>query len=188
MATYQYIVDLTWPGSGSPGISAWNFRAEGSVGSSEQGPVDAIRDYWGDVLGSGYLIDAMFARGRAECVNVATKEIVPVTPWVRESTATAGNYAGPLMMCSTLLTASATRSGRGRKFLGPVTAGSMSADGSPVAGAVTAFQTAGDDLVSTSSGLTQSAVGVYSPTEGIFRDLTGWRQRDYFAVLRSRRD
>ena len=188
MPTYQYTVDLEWDGPGSPGVSVWHGRAEGLIGSDFQGVVDAIRDFWGTILAGSDFASGFSAAGRSEAINVANQEIITVTPWLREGTNHGLPYAGPVECCLTLLTSSATRSGRGRKFLGPLTENAMSADGTPTTAVLTKFRDAGTALVADSVGLTQSAVGVYSRTQGLFRDLTNTRVRDYFATLRSRRD
>lgn len=86
-------------------------------------------------------------------------------------------------------TTSATRSGRGRTFLGPISRDLTDADGTPDATAISEARAAASDLVDASeSVLTPWALGVYSVKEGVFRDVTGSAVRDRWAYLSSRRD
>jgi hypothetical protein len=84
-------------------------------------------------------------------------------------------------------TTSATRSGRGRTFVGPLAVAASDADGTPAAGFLTALQNGAQAIVAHNDGVDTGAVGVWSPTQNLFRDITGFRIRDVFAVLRSRR-
>jgi hypothetical protein len=92
------------------------------------------------------------------------------------------------MMVCTMRTSVATKSGLGRKFIGPLKASVCDTNGTPDSGAVTTVQGFCTALVAASTGLTLAAIGVYSPTYSIFRDVTVMTARDYLAVLRSRRD
>jgi hypothetical protein len=121
-------------------------------------------------------------------VDVATREESAVSGWTETQGSTGTGFMGPCMMVLTLRTTSATRSGRGRKFIGPIVSNQTSTDGTPVPGAVSALQACGTALVTASTGLTSAAIGVYSPTHELFRDVTATNVRDYFATLRSRRD
>lgn len=81
-----------------------------------------------------------------------------------------------------------TRSGRGRTFLGPVAKGTLQDNGTPLESTRAQLQTAADALISGSEGLTNGALGVWSPTDQILRDFTGASVPNEYAVLRSRRD
>jgi hypothetical protein len=85
-------------------------------------------------------------------------------------------------------TASATRAGRGRTFLGPIGSGALDSDGTIKSDTLDAVRTAAQDLVADSLGFGNGALVVYSPTHDIARDFTASAVRDQFAVLRSRRD
>ena len=188
MPTYEYPVNLTWQGPGSPGVNVWHFRADSPTGAEAQDCVDVIQGFYQDVVLAGVLPDAYSMVGGDEAVNVADNSIVPVTPWTENNASGGFPFAGPLMMVLTMATSNASRSGRGRKFIGPVGVPTISTDGTPTSGAVTGLENAGIALVAASQGLTLAAIGVYSPTDQLFRDLVSTRVRDTFAVLRSRRD
>lgn len=86
-------------------------------------------------------------------------------------------------------TASATRSGRGRTFVGPVGQRAVQSDGTPTATALTACNAAAEAILDPEfDPVGDGSFGVYSRTTGQFRPFTGHRVRDTFAVLRSRRD
>jgi hypothetical protein len=190
MATYEYVVDLTWNGPGSPGVSVWHFRADqlNISGSDADDCVTVISDFWAAIMLAGFMPAGSKAAGRNYCIDVVSREIVTVTPFLHQSSAAGTEFAGPLMMVLTLATSVATRSGRGRKFIGPVLDSLGSQDGTPDSGGVSTLQTIGAQLVTDSEALNEAAIGVYSRTGLLFRDLVSTRVRDTFAILRSRRD
>lgn len=85
-------------------------------------------------------------------------------------------------------TASATRSGRGRTFIGPLGPTAGASDGTPTAGFVSALSGAAIDFVDDSNSANGWAFGVLSTKTGTFRPVTGSSVRDRFAFLSSRRD
>lgn len=85
-------------------------------------------------------------------------------------------------------TASATRSGRGRTFLGPVSGGALQTDGTPEPVILGTVRTAASALVADSQSANGWALGVLSTKQGTFREFTGVTVRDRWAVLTSRRD
>jgi hypothetical protein len=189
MPTFRYGYTLQFPGDGSPGRSIWHFRSEDEVGSaSPQDVVDIIDDWWTAVWATNVVAPPCRVDGDSEAINVATQEITPITPAFANNPAAAVEFNPSGMLVCTMRTSSATKSGLGRKFIGPVRSSVTNVDGRPDAANVTSVQAACTALVSASVGLTGAAVGVYSPTEGLFRDLTVMTCRNYMAVLRSRRD
>lgn len=85
----------------------------------------------------------------------------------------------------------ATRSGRGRTFLGPIAANASEADGTVTATALSTIRGAAAALVDESTAsevLGVVSLGIWSPTRNELRDITGTVTHDRFAVLRSRRD
>lgn len=85
-------------------------------------------------------------------------------------------------------TSSATRSGRGRTFIGPLVLAANDGNGTPSATVLTAINNAAAGLVADSQNLNGWAFGVLSTKQGLFRDVTGHSVRDRFAFLSSRRD
>lgn len=108
-------------------------------------------------------------------------------------TVTTGAVAGGTT--STLLsivvswrTMSASRSGRGRTFIGPLNGDAITTDGTPADSAVNMIRNAAAALVEDSDSLNGWALGVLSTKEGILRDVTGSSVRDRWSFLSSRRD
>lgn len=191
MALYRAVVDIEWGGGGS-GVNVWHFRTISSPGTlaDRQGAVDAIRDFY-DAVSSIYPTDTTISMP-AEVVTEfqSAPAFEPVTPWtITGDSGTATHLPAATQLVVGWRTTAATRSGRGRTFLGPLAGTLNEANGTPTPGLITTVQTAANDLVAESeSALGGWAVGVWSEADGVLRDFTSARVRDVFAVLRSRRD
>lgn len=191
MPTYRYPVKITWAGTGSPGVNVWHLRtvSDGPLNNDLEQIVDAIKDFY-TAIASIYMPSTTIA-GPGEAIKdpEGSPEYEQVTPW---SVAGLSSGSGYLPMASQLCvswrTTSATRSGRGRTFLGPLSLSGVQADGTPTAGLISTVQTAATNLVNFSNGFDNGAVGVYSQTQNVLRDIVSSNVRDTFAVLRSRRD
>lgn len=191
MATYTFPVKLTYPGAGGPGYNIWHMRTTGDAPST--GDLDGLSDLVANFYSS---ISGLFPQGyTAQFEGVATtvgEDPVYDTSAEAWSVAGAGSSAAIMpqatAICLTLRTSSASRSGRGRKFLGPMYSGVAAADGTPGDSQLTTIRDAAATLVEESDGFGNGAIGVYSFSQSLFRDLTGYSVRDQFAVLRSRRD
>lgn len=192
MALLSVPVRLTWAGSGSPGVNVWDVRTTGGdPGPSDdlQAMTDALRVFYtdlmaGDIFPGGYT--ASYG-GTATSVGESPEFFTSDTWSITESGPS--DVAPPIaQMILTLRTSSATRRGRGRKFIGPVRPTIVQADGTPTTAALGILQTAGNTLLAESEEFADGAIGVYSDVDGLFRDLVSVQARDYFASLRSRRD
>lgn len=191
MATYRYVVDLEWNGTGSPGVNVWHLRTadEGPLNNDLEQCVDAIKDFY-DAL-SSIFPTGMKITGPTEAIKdpAGDPSYEAVTGWSVTGDSGSSSYLPP---ATTVVvgwrTTSATRSGRGRTFLGPLAVPMSDATGSPTPALLTALNGAAAALVAFNDGFENGAIGVYSTTQNIFRDITGARVRDQFAVLRSRRD
>lgn len=103
------------------------------------------------------------------------------------TTGPAGTASPILAIVASWRTTSASRSGRGRTFFGPIVTGMSDENGTPTAAALSAVKTATESLLSESQGPGGWALGVLSTKQGILRDFTGVSVRDRFAFLSSRR-
>lgn len=192
MPSLHVPVRLTWAGSGSPGVNVWDVRTTGGdPGPSDdlQAMTDALRVFYtdlmaGDIFPGGYT---------ASYAGVATS--VGDSPEFFTSDAWSITESGPAdvappiaQMILTLRTSSATRRGRGRKFIGPVRPTIVQADGTPTTVALGVLQNAGNALLAESEEFADGAIGVFSSVDELFRDIVSVQARDYFASLRSRRD
>lgn len=102
--------------------------------------------------------------------------------------ASPANLSALLAVVVSWRTASATRSGRGRTFLGPFVTLANENNGTPAPDLLSRINVAAQALVEDSQSANGWAFGVLSTTQGTFRPVTGHSVRDRFAVLRSRRD
>lgn len=191
MALWKYSVALAWAGSGSPGVNVWHMRTTGGVPSSGeiQGLVDAVGQFYDDI--SAIFSTSTTITGPDQVIGnfESSPEFQAVDGFTVTGDSGTSSY---LPLASQLVvgwrTSNATRSGRGRTFLGPLAANALDVNGTPSSAVLTAVRDAAADLVATSSGFADGAIGVWSPTDGVLRDFTGTVTRDTFAVLRSRRD
>jgi hypothetical protein len=191
MPTYEFPVNLTFPGSGSPGVNIWHCRTTGDFPSTGelQGLSEIIEDFYTAI--KGYFPGAAYTAsylGVASTVEEDPQFDTSAPAWVVVGSGGVNVMPQATAICMTLRTLSADRSGRGRKFLGPFSVDAMQSDGSPTTAALTAIRAAGLAMVVASTAFANGAIGVYSQQESVIRDITGATVRDQFAVLRSRRD
>jgi hypothetical protein len=85
-------------------------------------------------------------------------------------------------------TASASRSGRGRTFIGPLNSSAITTDGTPTNAVVDSIRAQAVGLVNSSGGAGGWSFGVLSVKQGVLRDFTGSSVRDRWSFLSSRRD
>lgn len=194
MALHTMVVNISYPGAGGPGVNTWHLRNT----SDDEGP-------FSEVNGLAQLIKTFYTNlrplfteqtkftfsGVTTFTTDPGRQLNEADPW--EVTGQASQSillpaAAQIVVGWT--TEEASRSGKGRTFLGPLGSGSLdnASDGTPSQGTVTLCLNAATGLVSSSTGFTNGAVGVWSPTDNVFRDFTGARVRKTYAVLTSRRD
>jgi hypothetical protein len=115
-------------------------------------------------------------------------EVLETAPWNVADGGTRAPLPPAIAQVVTWRTALASRSGRGRTFLGPMAAGTLQNNGTPTEESRAAIQTAATALIAASDGLGDGAFGVWSSTDQIFRDFRTASVPNEYAVLRSRRD
>lgn len=191
MALYRYIVDLAWAGSGSPGVNVWHMRTSEPefILQDVQVLVDALQTFY---QGMAQFIPASASMtGRSDIVKDfdAAPTFEDVDGWSVSGGSSNPGYA-PLSSAIVVgwKTNSATRAGRGRTFISPLSAGTIDTNGTPTAGTISSMETIAASLVTTSKGSPNGALGVWSASTNTFRDFVASNVRDQFAVLRSRRD
>jgi hypothetical protein len=186
MPTYRMAVEIQYPGGGGPGINTWHARVN-SFTPGDGGDVDALLEAFYTDLAGLYPSDTTIV-GPAQAVDVADNSVVSFgTPWEVDGVASSGH--APLATCITTTWYSdvATRSGRGRTFLGPIMQGAVDGDGEPTGDVLALIRGAAADFVTGNAGLDLAAFGVYSQTDNVIRDIVRYQVHDAFASLRSRR-
>ena len=168
-------------------MNVWHIREDGDV--IAQDLVDHLQDFYAALVPTTLLPQQWTAHFDGVAVDEATSEIRSFTPWTEITGASGQTHAPLIAQCMlTLRTSSATKSGLGRKFLGPLAATAVQSDGSMTDAARNAVQAAADVLLAASEATIGGAFGVFSREQNLFRDLIAVQARDYIGALRSRRD
>ena len=190
MSIVRVPVRIEYAQAGGPGYNVWHFRtADDDPGTWQLGDaLDALEAFYTSLralyptttriyIGEGMVKDPL---GSPEYVDDDSRVLTGSTVGGVNSTL--------LAIVVSWRTTSATRSGRGRTFLGPLSANTNQGDGTPLDANVTGVRTAAQTLVNASTGPGGWSVGVLSTKQGVFRDITGSTVRDRFSFLSSRRD
>jgi hypothetical protein len=194
---------ITWPGPGSPGVNVWSIRTFNfSLLISElDAALDALQTFYES-------IKLMYAPGTKITLGpdiMDRQSLEDASRPARDILSTGGpNTAAPsLQVCVSWRTELRARRGQGRTFLGPLAGDVVSGDGTPSGTYLTPINTAAQALIDNSVDPDAWAVGVWGldqpapsgipPEEHaalprVHRDITTFKVRDQFAVLRSRRD
>lgn len=199
MAILRVPIEQQWTGAGSPGVNVWHIRADDTlVQETLDLMLAALHDFYASI--SSYFGPGWVASFEA-AVDEESREAYSSTAFPTMSN-TGGNAAPPaLAICIGWKTNTVARRGMGRTFLGPLNGTVIELDGTISAGVVTGISTAAQALVDVSETANNGALGVYGyqnavpkggsrqPTDPrVIRDITGFRIRDQFAIMRSRRD
>lgn len=191
MATYRYTVNLSYPNGGGPGVNVWHLRTTGDAPSTAgelEGLSEALRDFYTAILGQMQGGTVVSYSGVAVALGEEPVFDSAAPAWTM--TAATGNAAAPPVLAVVVnwLTTNASRSGRGRTFVGPLAFGSMDSSGTPISATLSAVRGAAAALIAASDGFADGAIGVYSEVDGVIRDIVGSSVADRFAILTSRRD
>jgi hypothetical protein len=185
----RFTVEHDYPLLGGPGVNVFHYRtAVDTVDASEIAlAADALQDFY-SAAPARLHEDSTFTL-REQVLDVQTSEVFAAVPWSVSGTAT-GAYLPPSnQVCINWTTGNASRSGRGRTFMGPLPFSSnLDSDGTPSPTLLAAAATWGNVIVSFNAQSGNGAFVVWSSTQQLGRDITGSNGRDQFAVLRSRRD
>lgn len=193
MTIFRVPVTITTPGiPGGPYMNVWHCRTIGpgnednvQLGEALDALQDfyvGVRDYYPNLtevrMGEGMIKDPL---GTPEYQADDPRSII--TGGVAGGSATA-----LLAIVVSWRTSSASRSGRGRTFVGPFSTSATSGDGTPNDIVVNGVRSAAEQLVDDSTGSGGWAWGVLSTKQGLLRDFTGSTVRDRWSFLSSRRD
>lgn len=189
MAIFRVPARIDFPQAGGPGFNIWHVRTNDPQGAELEGALGALEDFYSAIAGL-YPASASITLGEGIIKDpLGSPEFMPDD--FRKVVGAGAFTLSPSLLSIVVgwRTVSATRSGRGRTFLGPFAVGPQDqADGTPNGGTLNTIRAAAQELVSDSTAPTGWAVGVLSTKQGVLRDITGSSVRDRWAVLRSRRD
>lgn len=192
MGVFRATVDLSFPAGAGVGTNSWTLRTVSSSGTVSEittlmGLVNGFYDYMKGLFPASY---TWRWDGTVQQLGVPNPGYLGSAPaWSVSGTSADPNY-GPAaaMACITWRTELATRSGRGRTFLGPLPDGANESNGSLAPAYLDVIVDAAQDLVTASeaSGVV-GALAVWSEKDQVARDFVAASVTDQFAVLRSRR-
>lgn len=189
MPIYRVPVKIEYPHTGGPGYNVFHVRTVSNARDELLDALDAIEQFYTSLR-------SHFAGGTRHTIGEGMiKDPLGSPEYVNDDARTrlgeGANTVAPSLLALTVSwkTSSATRSGRGRTFVGPFTSDAMqNTDGTPSTALMTAIRNAANTLVSESSGLNDWAIGVLSVKQGLLRDFTGASVKDRWSYLSSRRD
>lgn len=181
-------VTITSPVPGGPFMNVWHVRTIESANVDLPQALSALEAFYNSLktfypsstvikLGEGMVSDPL---GSPEYVDDDPRT-------VNVGTTTQGSPATLLSVVCSWRTTSATRSGRGRTFIGPINPSQTDTDGTPKGTMVTTINSAANTLVSASTGPGGWSIGVLSVKQRLLRDITGVSVQDRWAYLSSRR-
>lgn len=191
MATFKVPIRIEGPMLPDPGYNIFHIRNQ--VGEEEN---DAIDQFLTDLEAFYTAMERMFPSS----LDFTFGEGIIRDPYGsptymadRPRTVDLGAASAPAAAFQALTvswrTTSATRSGRGRTFLGPIGRDLTDADGTPDSITVNEARAAATALVNKStSPLRGWSLGVFSVKQGVLRDVTGSTVSDRWSYLSSRRD
>lgn len=186
MATYKVPVTIQHPGAGGTAYNIFNLRCQDEADLGDA--LGALHDFY-EALTGCYPDGTTILVGDGIIKDpYGAPTYVGFTPDPLEATGLAAQSPQLLAIVVSWRTTSATRSGRGRTFLGPLTPAVFDSDGTIASVYLGGIQSAAEDLVSASTGLGGWAYGVYSHKDSVIRDWTASSVKDRASYLSSRRD
>jgi hypothetical protein len=187
----------TWtidhPALGGTGTNTWHARTGAIAGPAAE---HEQLDFLNGKLGQFYTdIESVFAGGAHLHFNGEWLEVEAEEPEIYQGDTNdlvVGGTTDTLPPANCLVvgwrTSVATKSGRGRTFLGPLRTADNESNGTPDEAVRTLVETAAADFIATFDGLDNGAFGVYSKHDHVIRDFKTGRVRNVFGMLTSRRD
>lgn len=190
MSIWKVPVKINFQQPENLGINVWHVRTE----TSDQGLGSELRDALGGLVDFYEACASVYSAYSTITIGESMIGDPYGSPFYADDDVTVVNGGGQgdhapalLAIVASWRTSSATRSGRGRTFVGPLTLAALQPDGTPGTAAVAAVQSAASGLVAASTGANGWAIGIHSTTQNLTRDITGFTVRDRFAYLSSRR-
>lgn len=195
MTIWATKVNIHSPAMPDDGVNTWHMREDAAFPIDSRAAVEDMM-VWVSVFYEGikgvYTPDTVLSWD-GEATEVGSEDPKfhsGMTAWSK--TGTGGSNAMPPadQMLVKWSTASASRSGKGRTFIGPLSEDNLQSNGTPEESNRSVIQGAADALISTSEAADaeSQAIGIWSVKDGVLRDITGASVPNKFASLRSRRD
>lgn len=191
MALFRFPVDLVYGVAGGPGVNVWNVRTTEAAPSTGQlaGLSSMIEQFYTTIANLFPGTMTMSYAGVATTIDQQPPVNDSSAPsWSVQGTASNDYLPVAAMIQVRFSTTRGGRSGRGSKYLGPLSVDIHQTDGTPAASYLTEVRNAADALIASSKGFDNGAVVIYSHKLKLGFDIEGESVKDKFAVLTSRRD
>lgn len=194
MTLTRFPVQITGPMLPDPAMNIWHARVGDAWPTNKPGHenvVTALSNFYNQIKGlypSGCTISF---DGTAQEVGTAEPQYIDgLTSFTVAATGSSDSLPAANALLVSWRTSLATRRGRGRTFIGPVVVSAAENNGTPEESNRSALQGAVNALVAASTAPDSDAwaIGVWSPTDGVLRDITSGTVPNRFGVIRSRRD
>lgn len=191
MAIWRVPVRIDWGQPENPAFNVWHLRTvdnQQGAGSALRDGLNALQEFYEDMT-SVYARNTTITIGESMIGDpLGSPFYADDDPRVVTGSGSAEQAAALLAVVCSWRTSSATRSGRGRTFVGPLAFDTAGNDATPSPLTMSAIRSAATGLVNSSGGANGWAVGVLSIKQGLLRDITGFTARDRYSYLSSRRD
>lgn len=188
MPTGTIPVEIAWGyGHGSPGANVWHCR-NSLLSTTFNDQAEWLHDFYTAIASLFNATTTMKFLGEISGVGDDAGNLYVADPWTVTGTDSSSVAPPSLQMLVQWRAETGGRQGRGRTFIGPLAASAVESNGTPAEGARTQLLAAANDLIDTSEGDGNGAVGIYSKVGLVFRDFKTCTVPNDFAILRSRRD
>lgn len=189
MAIYKHPVALKYATGSKAGVNVWHFRSPLFTVPGPQSISTLIKNFYTAI--NAFLPTDMSATFDGVLTEVGTTtpgQPALATGWTVTGAGATTVY-GPagVGMVVGWRSALATRRGRGRTFIAPMTAQSMQSDGTILDFNLNTIRNAAQTLVTASLADGNGALVVWSPTDNVGRDVVSVKVNDKVAWLSTRR-
>lgn len=187
--TFRVANKISYNQPGSPGVNIMHVRADAEGLSDELNEaITAIAGFYESiarVLAPGVRVDV------AESViqdPLGSRVVIGAAPHPVLGASASVQSPALLCICASWKTSIASRSGRGRTFIGPLEGAAGDADGSTSNDKRLTVLEAAQVLIEESSGANGWGFGILSLKDGLIRDVVGVTISDQLSYLSSRRN
>lgn len=186
---YKLPVTLQYPIGSLQGVNTWHMRKTTVPIPGPDSISTIIKNFYDAIKAMFPTTMTVRFDGQITQVDSGSPDVAAaLDPWSVTGTSAGSIYgAAGVGACVGWRTTKATRSGRGRTFLAPLSANQFQADGTLVDSYLVTLRAAAQSLCTASLSDGNGAVSVWSVKENIGRDVVTAKVNDRVAWLKSRR-
>lgn len=192
MGIIRIPVTIDYVAQGGPAMNVFHCRTISGGGADEEQQVseclDALERFY-NAFKVYYPAASQIRMGEGMIRDpLGAPEYFKDDPRVISAGGSGGTAATLLALVVSWRTTSASRSGRGRTFIGPFNSQVAGTDGTPENAVVSLLRGAAVNLVDASTDPSGWSLGVLSQQQKVLRDWTGSSVKDRWSFMSSRRD